>query len=166
MACHHEAQDIACGHCHRETAALYTGQLQPWGLEGEPDVMYEGEVECEGCHDLSEEMSVPKVQETCVECHEAGYDEVLAEWINEVQDPLVRASLMAAEFSQTIEGLPRGRRGKTEAEALLAASRSLIDLVEKGKGVHNYALSVDLLQQAEEGLQKASAKAGGESPPP
>ncbi len=166
MACHHEAQDIACGHCHRGEEALYTGQLQSWGVDGEPDVMFEAEVECEGCHDLSAGMSIKSVQGTCVECHEAGYDEVLTEWINEVQEGLGRASLLAQEVRQSIDGSPRGTRGRPEAEVLLSASKSLIGLVESGKGAHNYSLSVDLLQQAEDGLRKALAEMGGEPPSP
>ena len=165
MACHHEAQDIACGHCHREEEALYAGKLQPWGVVGEPDVMSEGEVECEGCHDLSAAISIQAVQEMCVECHEAGYDEILTEWINEVQDGLGRASLLAEQVRQSIDGSPRGTRGRPDAQALLASSKSLIDLVEKGKGAHNHAISVDLLQRAEEGLRKALAEAGDELPP-
>ena len=41
------------------------------GVTGEPDVMAEEEVECYECHDLSGQLSIAAIQETCVDCHEA-----------------------------------------------------------------------------------------------
>jgi hypothetical protein len=166
MACHHEAQDIACGHCHREQEALYTGKVAAWGMEGTPDVMAEGEVECDGCHDLSSEISIEAIRELCVDCHEAGYEEMLGDWINEVQEALNRAALLAADVRHGVR-TARGRGRNTDrAEALLASSEALIQLVEKGRGAHNYALSTDLLDGADKKLREALALVGGVSPSP
>ena len=156
MACHHEAEDMACGQCHPEQESLYTGKLATWGGEdGDPDVMFEGEVECTGCHHLSEDLSIEAIQAMCVDCHEAGYDEMLGEWINEVRDALGRVLVLAEDVKQGIKlGRTRGRN-TAEAARLLQQAEPVIQLIEKGKGSHNHPLSVELLEGVEAQLKKA-----------
>ena len=166
MACHHEAEDIDCAHCHPAQNALYTGEAAAWGATGDADVMAQGEVACGGCHDLSEPMSIAGVQETCVACHEAGYDEMLGEWLNEVQEALGRASLLAEDVKRRMQTARQQGQDTAGAEELLRQAEPLLELVEKGKGAHNYALSGDLLQKAEEKLREAMSLIGGAVPSP
>ena len=163
MSCHHEAQDIACGHCHLAQEALYTGEVANWDVEGAPDFMAEEDVECVECHDLSSELSIAAIQETCIDCHEVGYDETLREWINQMQATLGNASLLLEKTRREAQ-IARSRRQNTaEADALLEQAEKLIQLVEKGKGAHNYELSLELIQQADAKLQKAQELVTGVS---
>ena len=161
MSCHHEAQDIACGHCHPAQEGLYMGQVAAEGMEEMPDVMAEGEVTCQECHDLSAEMSIAAIQEACVDCHEPGYDEMLREWIHEVQEELGKTMVLAQEVRQGAKAARARQRDTSEAERLLARAESLLQLVEKGKGGHNYELSLELIRRADEKLQQALGLVGG-----
>ena len=155
MTCHHATEDIACSHCHREQDALYTGNVAPWGAKGEPDVMLEGEVACTGCHDLSASLSIAEIQKTCVECHEAGYDEMLRDWANEIQATLGRVLLLSKDLGRNIDLAQRRGVNTDEAKRLLTLSERWIQLVDTGKGIHNYALSSKLLEDAEIQMKQA-----------
>ena len=158
MSCHHEAQDIACGHCHPAQEALFTGKAEKWDASGEPDVMLEAEVSCDGCHDLSEPSSFAGLQQMCVECHEAGYDEMLTEWVNEIQDALGKRLVQVEATRSSIEAARRRGADVAAAEALLKRAESLVALVEKGRGAHNYPWSTELLDEAEQKLDEAAEK--------
>ena len=166
MACHHKTQDISCGHCHPAQEALYTGKTTAWGVSGDPDVMAQGEVECTGCHDLSKPHVVADIQELCVACHEAGYDGMLGEWINEGQASLGRVLVLIKDVKQGIETSKKRGKNTDEAEALFEKSKRVAELIDKGKSTHNYALSGDLLNKAEADLKQALALVQGLPPSP
>jgi hypothetical protein len=166
MNCHHEAQDIACGHCHPAQEALYTGKLAGSGLEEQPDPMADAEVECDGCHAVSSKMSIAAIQEACVDCHEAGYEEMVVDWINEVQDALARTALLAEEARRGIEAAHRQGREVGEAQGLLAQAETMVQAVEKGRGAHNFPLAIEVLEDADEDLRRAlrAAEEGDATP--
>ena len=148
MGCHHgEGQKRTCESCHGEQASLYKGELRGTGITGDPDVMAKAEVECSGCHDLTAKEPVVKVvQQACVTCHEAGFDEMAVEWINEdqkrVQDlavEMARAQSRAAASSGALAASHRKAIGDAERihRALVAA-----------KGIHNTALAADAYDRA------------------
>lgn len=156
MSCHHEAQDIACGHCHLAQEALYTGQVADWGFDdGYPDLMAEGEVTCEECHDLSAELSLTAIREGCVDCHEEGYDEMLGEWINELQKSLGNAGLRLDESRRGIQAARKRGMDTAAAEQLHQQAEKMIRLVEQGKGAHNHELSLELIGSATAKLRQA-----------
>ena len=101
-----------------------------------------------------------------MDCHEAGYNEMLRNWIHEVQEALGRSSLLAEDVRRRVQAARQQGQATTEAEALLREAEPLLQLVEKGKGAHNYALSGDLLQKADEKLREAMSLVGGALPPP
>ncbi|MFH1570548.1 MAG: hypothetical protein ABIL09_21340, partial [Gemmatimonadota bacterium] len=79
----------------------------------------------------------------------------LREWLTEVQDQVGQAQLRAAALRQSLSG-PGGRRPQaTEAEHRLSRAERLVGLVDKGRGVHNYELSMALLKEAGEKLGEA-----------
>jgi len=155
MSCHHEAEDIDCSHCHPATTALYTGEAKAWDAAGDPDFMFEAEVECLECHDLSADLDLGAVQAACVDCHEPGYDEMLREWLTETQAGVGGAQVRVAALREALAGPARRHPKATEAEALLAGAERLIGLVDKGRGVHNFEWSMALLEEAGEQLAGA-----------
>ena len=164
MSCHHEAQDIDCSHCHLPQQALYSGKVADWGWdEGYPDVMAEDGVTCDECHDLSAPLSITELQQGCVDCHEAGYDEMLRQWMGETQKNLGRATVLAADVERSIALARRRRTEVANATELFERAKSLMQLVDRGKAVHNRELSLELLQEAEAQLRQALEEAGGVS---
>ncbi|MFA6108209.1 MAG: hypothetical protein WDA75_05500, partial [Candidatus Latescibacterota bacterium] len=163
MACHHGAQDIACAHCHPAQEALYRGTASAWGVTGEPDAMAAAGTSCTDCHDLSAPHSIEGVQQACVRCHEAGFDEMLAEWVNEVQKGLGEVTLQLAEARRL--AATGAQRGQPAAEGVKLADQAarLVQLVEQGKGTHNHPLSMKLLGQAKDQLERASKLLRGEA---
>ena len=155
MDCHHEAQDIDCAHCHPHQDALYTGQVEEWGFaDGYPDFMAEGDVTCDECHDLSAGLSIQDMQTGCVDCHEEGYDEMLGEWINDLQKNAGEISVQVESTRLDIEAARRRRQDTDEAEELHAQATRLVQLVDLGKGSHNSELAQELLEAAREKLQE------------
>ena len=166
MSCHHEAQDIACGHCHPSQQALYTGQVADLGVSGDPDVMFEAEVECDGCHDLSGETTFAGLKEMCVECHEAEYGDMLTEWVTEIQGALGRSLVNLDRARRFVEASRRKGGDVVEPEALIRKAERMIRLVESGKGTHNYPLSLELLESADGKLEDALNRLGRQAATP
>lgn len=152
-ACHHRLPEVACSPCHPLQEALYSGKVAGWGVE--PDVMAAEEVSCQDCHGLPVSRSIPVIQKRCVECHEPGYGGMLHEWIGQVQEGLARAGLLAREAEECLATARKQKRNIAAAEELVAHAAGLIELVEKGKGAHNLALSLKLLRQSEAQLRQA-----------
>ena len=123
MACHHEAEDIACGHCHPAAEALYLGEVATTtDVDAEPNFMAAEDVECLECHDLT------------------------------ASEPMV--SLQQAR--REVDEAERARRpGTAELRGLVDEAEAMIRLVEKGKGAHNYELSLTLLEAAAAKLKDA-----------
>jgi hypothetical protein len=151
MSCHHEALDIDCAHCHPATAALYSGQTEAWeGVEGYADVMADAEVECVECHDLDGPLSRESLQTTCIDCHDDDYGATMTEWIAEIGSELDAAK---AELS-ALQNLVDRRRGATTVVSELQTAAAMVDLIDMGRGVHNYELSLEVLAQARERLTR------------
>jgi DnaJ-class molecular chaperone len=148
MNCHHEQQDIACTTCHVEQNELYTGNIRELGISDQPDVMAEAEVECSGCHDVSQSGEVlGLVAEACTSCHEEGYDEMLREWYNNLQDLMSRVIVWKQE---TQDKLRRGDIPKNqilEVRRKLSRAEKVLAFLEKARPVHNQALAEELLME-------------------
>lgn len=162
MACHHGAQDIACAHCHPAQEALYRGTATAWGVSGEADVMATAGTACTDCHDLSAPHSIEGVQQACVRCHEAGFDEMLAEWVNEVQKGVGEVNLQLAEVRRLAETGAQRDQPAVEGTKLADQAARLVQLIEQGKGTHNHPLSMKLLGQAKDQLERAGKLLRGE----
>jgi hypothetical protein len=156
MSCHHEEQDIDCGHCHPAQKALYTGQVEASGVEALPDIMAEAEVECVGCHDLTAEgPTFERVEEACNDCHGEGYREMLVEWYNSLQESSTRVILLLNQIEEALNEVPPGTPKAAQVKRLFEEARQNYQIVDKGKGTHNPTLSEELLQAAEERLLEA-----------
>jgi nitrate/TMAO reductase-like tetraheme cytochrome c subunit len=162
MSCHHEQQDIDCGQCHPAQKGLYTGVVEATGVEPVPDIMAEVEVECVGCHDLSEEegTTFEKVEAACDQCHEEGYREILVEWYNGIQEATTRVILLINDTEEMLKIAQPRTENIIKAKRLFEEAKQNYEIVDKGKGTHNPALSEELLQAAEERLKEAQQLLG------
>jgi hypothetical protein len=80
-----------CQGCHTAQANFIAGQVpefEPYQIK--PDVMA-GIVDCEGCHDASQQIVFESMNESCLECHddeEERYDGMVVQWKQEVEQML------------------------------------------------------------------------------
>jgi len=156
---------------HQAQRILYTGEGGKGVDHPRPNVMLEKGLSCKGCHMFHEETggrllksetSISRDQ-ACESCHGKGFGRILQMWESSTQTKL-----------QTINGIYRKaaqeiRQGKadqrTKAEALLDEASFNIDIVERGKSVHNITYAQELLQASVSKIEQALALSGSSYKP-
>ena len=153
MNCHHQQEDLACSTCHPYQQELYTGNIPDLGISGQPDVMAEAGVECTSCHDLSQTGEVlTLVSQSCLGCHEEGYDEMVKEWHNNLLDQMAEDTELLVLARQRLE------QGKIPADSVEVVRRKIdwadkiLTILDKAKPAHNPMLAEELLAQVKEAL--------------
>jgi len=156
MSCHHgKGQKRSCESCHTQQAALYRGQLVGTAIKGDPDVMAQAEVGCEGCHDLtSREPVIRTVQQACLTCHEAGYDAMVVEWINEDQQRVQELAVLLVQADAQLRGLSGA--ALAERRQSLEDAKRIHSALLTAKGAHNSSLAADAAKRAREQLAWAA----------
>ncbi len=158
---HAEATTSECGACHGggHTPArdLYAG-LGGKGVPPMPDAMYRAGVRCEGCHFEDGGGAARKAGAvSCMSCHGPGYLKIYEGWRRSLAERVggVRRALDAT--SRAVGG----------AVPALADARANVELVERGRGIHNLRFSLALLDAAHEQLNEARSGRGlGRLPAP
>ena len=158
-----------CQACHQGTHSaqkiLYTGQGGKGVPHATPNVMWEKGLSCQGCH-MFHEASV-KVDKgdtltasgkACESCHGRGFDRILKNWERSTEKRLAEVKAIAAKAAAEITAAPSQKR--TAAAALLEEARFNIEVVDKGKSVHNMTYSQELLTSSLEKIREAMAAAG------
>jgi hypothetical protein len=159
MACHHgKTQPRSCETCHDQQASLYHGKLAGTEVAGEADVMAQADTSCTDCHDLaSGQPLVATVQKACVNCHEAGYDAMVVEWINEDQARVQQLAVLLAS-AQAALGQTTGPAAASRRQALAEAERIYRALLA-AKGAHNPSLAQEASARARKLLEWAAPPA-------
>ncbi len=156
--CHtgfHEAQKI-----------LYTGQGGKGVAHPEPNVMLEKGLSCKGCHMFHEEAGGKLVkadtlvsrEKACESCHGAGFGRLLRNWQVSTGKKLGEIKGIYAKAKSEVAASPAAAKAK--ARELLQEAAFNIDVVEKGKAVHNITYSQDLLLAAFQRIEEALKTAG------
>ena len=158
-----------CQACHQGTHAaqkiLYTGQGGEGVPHATPNIMWEKGLSCQGCHMFHEgEARVDKGDtlvssgKACESCHGRGFDRILKNWERSTVKRLAEIKAIAARAEAEVAAAPADR--KAAARAALEAARFNIDVVEKGKSVHNMTYSQELLTASLDKVREALAAAG------
>ena len=177
--CHREIQhrivkDIEtiadCQACHQGThnaqKILYTGQGGNGVPHAMPNVMLEKGLSCQGCHMFHEGSgrlsrggdTLTASGAACESCHGHGFDRILRNWENSTEKRLAEIKAIAARAAAAVQSAAGPKqKGST---ALLDEARFNIDIVEKGKSVHNMAYSQELLTASLEKIREALAGVG------
>jgi hypothetical protein len=162
--CHtgfHEAQKI-----------LYTGQGGKGIAHPEPNVMLEKGLSCKGCHMFHEEAGGKLVkagtlvsrEKACESCHGAGFDRLLRNWQLSTEKKLAEIKSVYARAEAEVAA--SAAAGKARARELLQEAGFNIDIVDRGKAVHNITYSQDLLLAAFQIIGEALRTAGSSYRPP
>lgn len=167
MECHHKGLaeggkgGVNCVTCHNGQVNLYYGKVSVKGVKETPDLMAQGGVGCDGCHDLTQkDHSVAGLKGKCVLCHSQGYDDMLIRWEQEL---VASEASLTAKIADLDDALKSRRKGSslTQADTILTESKRIQGLVSRGRGVHNYQLSMELISQAEKTLDAAKKSLPG-----
>jgi len=153
--CHtgfHEAQKI-----------LYTGEGGKGVDHPEPNVMLEKGLSCKGCHMFHEEAGGKLVkadtlvsrEKACESCHGSGFGRLLRNWQVSTAKKLGEIKGVYAKAENEVAASPSAVKAK--ARELLQEAAFNIDVVDRGKAVHNITYSQNLMlaafQRIEEALQ-------------
>jgi hypothetical protein len=156
--CHtgfHEAQKI-----------LYTGQGGKRVAHPVPNVMLEKGLSCKGCHMFHEEAGGKLIksdtlvsrEKACESCHGAGFDRILRNWQVSTGKKLAQIKGVYARAEGEIAASQSAEKAK--ASQLLQEAAFNIDVVDRGKAVHNMSYSQGLLQAAFRSIEEALQAAG------
>jgi len=176
--CHREIQhkivkDIEtiadCQACHQGThnaqKILYTGQGGKGIPHATPNVMLEKGLNCQGCHmfhagtgRLDKGDTLTSSGAACESCHGHGFDRILKNWESATKKRLAEIKAISVEAAKAVQSAAGPK--KKESTALLDEARFNIDVVEKGKSVHNMAYSQELLTASLEKIRAALAAVG------
>lgn len=152
-----EKASSACSTCHMKghnpQMSLYAG-IGGRGVENVPDPMFLAGVRCEGCH-----IEVPGRKEetrkasdlSCMSCHGPTYRKIYLSW----KEALSRRT-------DSLQGLVdrTARDLGPSAPPSLEDARYNLDLVSRGKGVHNVRYAYALLDRAHSDMNLARRERG------
>ncbi len=144
-----------CKTCHIDThksqKILYTGEGGIGVPHSMPNIMLEKGLSCKGCHIFHEEKggrivksdtSISKAA-ACESCHGKGFARIMRQWETSTEQKL---SEIKSIFTQAGLEIRRSRGDKQkQALSLLDQASFNMDIVERGKGVHNVSYSQELL---------------------
>jgi nitrate/TMAO reductase-like tetraheme cytochrome c subunit len=152
---HLEVAQSGCDACHggghSPQRDLYAG-LGGKGVEPMPDVMFRAGVRCEGCHqDHGDGATRTAGEISCMSCHGPQYGGLFTSWQSTVAD---RTDAVRRQLDGTAERL------NGAAPAVLADARANLELVEKGRGIHNVPYSLALLEAAHRQINEARQTGG------
>lgn len=172
--CHMEIQhkivrDIeaiaACQTCHTDShksqRILFLGQGGKGIPHPMPNIMLEKGLSCKGCHIFHEEKGGKIIKsktfvskaEACESCHGKGFARILKDWEIATEKKLSAIKNIYENASAQVE--KSRHKSKNTALDLLEEAAFNIDLVERGKSVHNMAYSQALLSASYERMREA-----------
>ena len=147
-----------CNSCHKDyhkaQKILYIGEGGKGVDHPMPNVMLEKGLSCKGCHIFHEELDGVLVESdtyvsdanACESCHGKGFSRILKGWEDSTAKKLGQIKRIFRQVNQTIMQTKHGEKKK--AEALLEEAFFNMEVVEKGKSVHNVTFSQELLMAA------------------
>jgi len=166
MNCHQEIEHVAprhiqeaqaeCDACHTSGHSpqrdLYAG-IGGKGIPPMPDFMYRAGVRCEGCHfDQGDDREVRAAGEiSCMSCHGPDYRQIFLDWTETIRR---RSSALRRQWVST------ERLAGSRAPQALADSLANLELVEAGKGIHNFPYSIALLEASHRQINEAREALG------
>ena len=136
---------------HRAQKILYTGEGGKGIAHPMPNIMLEKGLSCKGCHIFHEEKDGRLIEsstyyseaEACESCHGRGFSRILKDWEISTTKKLSQIKSIYSQVKREINGTKHS--DLTKAKNLLEEALFNIEIVEKGKSVHNVSFSQELL---------------------
>jgi len=138
---------------HSPQMELYSG-IGGRGVAPMPDPMFAAGVRCEGCHIEvpGHQTAVRKASDiSCMSCHGPSYRKIYDSWKSGLSE---RTRALDDQIARTAKAL-----GGDAPEAF-ADARFNLDLVSRGRGVHNVAYAAALLDRSHDDMNRARDERG------
>lgn len=154
-SCHHTAKKAKCASCHPAPGQFLRGAVADGrNKKYKADVMA-ASVECSGCHaKLATGHRKKDVKQTCIGCHEKGYETQVDDWRNDAATAMLSLHAMIG----VAQSVAPACTNRALAAELKLASRTYY-LIRTSGGVHNVDLVRKLAQQSQNKLVKLLAAA-------
>jgi len=138
---------------HQAQRILYTGEGGKGVAHAMPNVMLQKGLSCKGCHIFHEERgqlvksdTLRARGESCESCHGRGFSRLQRDW---TQAAAAKLQSLRAIYERAGRDIRGSRHAKAaEARALLDEAAFNMDIVERGKSVHNITYSQALMAAA------------------
>jgi hypothetical protein len=135
---------------HQAQKILYTGEGGKGVSHAMPNVMLEKGLSCKGCHIFHEEKGQIVKSETlrarsdsCEACHGKGFARLQKDWALAAASKLRDLRTITERAEREIQASRHAKRA--EARALLNDAAFNMDIIERGKSVHNITYSQALI---------------------
>jgi hypothetical protein len=146
---------------HKAQKILYIGEGGKGVDHPMPNIMLEKGLSCKGCHIFHEEIDGRQIEsetyfsegEACESCHGAGFSRILKGWEDSTVKKLAQIKMIYSQVNREIAGNKHPNRDK--AKSLLEDALFNIEIVDKGKSVHNVTFSQELLLAAHNKMLEA-----------
>ncbi len=157
---------------HKAQKILYSGSGGMGIDHPMPNIMFEKGLSCKGCHIFHEQKGGKALKSetlvsqpsACESCHGRGYERVLKDWELSTQSKLGE---IKAIFRRAQREVRRSKsRDKAKALDLLKEASFNMEIVEKGKSVHNISFSQQLLGASYKKIKEALTGVNAPYKPP
>ena len=154
-----------CTSCHTDyhnaQKILYIGEGGKGIDHPMPNVMLEKGLSCKGCHIFHEEKDGQLIKSdtftsdagACESCHGKGFSRILKGWEDSTVKKLAQIKMIYGQVNREIART--GSSAKEKAKSFLEDALFNIEIVEKGKSVHNVTFSQELLMAAYDKMLEA-----------
>jgi nitrate/TMAO reductase-like tetraheme cytochrome c subunit len=164
-----------CQTCHTNThqaqKILFTGEGGRGLARPRPNVMWEKGLSCKACHMFHEEKGGALLKSetfiardrACESCHGPGFVRLMKNWEASAGEKVAHIREVYVRAQREIQQSPQAR--DPQVLSLLEEAAFNIDVVDRGKSVHNIAYSQELLSSAFARIKEALKAVGsGYSP--
>lgn len=139
---------------HKSQKILYAGEGGRGISHPMPNIMLEKGLSCKGCHIFHEEKDGRLIEsatyyseaEACESCHGQGFSRILKDWEISTTKKLNQIRSIYRQVKKEIDRTKHSSKNKTKD--LLEDALFNIEIVDKGKSVHNISFSQELLKAA------------------
>jgi hypothetical protein len=137
-----------------------------------PNIMLEKGLSCKGCHIFHEESGGKLIKsdtyvskgQACESCHGSGFSRLLKDWEISIAKKLAQIQVILSQTRREIEASTGAEKEK--ALGLMEEAVFNIELVKRGKSVHNMAYSQALLSAAYDMMVSSLGIIGSPYQPP
>ena len=136
---------------HKAQKILFLGEGGKGVSHPMPNIMLEKGLSCKGCHIFHEEKGGRVIKsetfvskdEACESCHGKGFARIMREWEISTNKKLSQIRFIYGKAANELNLTKNANKEK--ARQFLEEAAFNIDIVERGKGVHNVEYSQELL---------------------